>query len=155
MSIISFVTLYLRKFGILPTLSFDQQVWGAKTIMDLYQMQSEFFQASADANGVMQTYWLGSQDHDPYRVSIDPNGHAAIPVYDASPVGECEIFSYPPQFSCAQAQAVVARTTTVEPWTHCELKKAPSTVSHPVYRFSFLLHEPVEVDATTGQIVTV
>jgi len=154
MSIISFVTLYLRKFGILPTLSFDQQVWGAKTIMDLYQMQSEFFQASADANGVMQTYWLGSQDHDPYRVSIDPYGHAATPVYDASPVGECEIFSYPPQFSCAQAQAVVARTTTVEPWTHCELKKAPSTVSHPVYRFSFLLHEPVEVDATTGQILT-
>ena len=42
MSIISFVTLYLRKFGILPTLSFDQQVWGAKTVIDLYQMESEF-----------------------------------------------------------------------------------------------------------------
>jgi hypothetical protein len=42
------VTRHLRKFGLMQSLTFDQQVWGAKSVMDLVQFDSRFMLAEAD-----------------------------------------------------------------------------------------------------------
>ena len=43
------ITRHLRKFGLMQSLTFDQQVWGAKSVMDLVQFDSRFMLAEADA----------------------------------------------------------------------------------------------------------
>ena len=59
------VTRHLRKFGLLAPLTFDQQVWGAKSVMDLVQFDSRFMLAEANNGGTMYTVWSGSQDQKP------------------------------------------------------------------------------------------
>ena len=49
------VTRHLRKFGLMQSLTFDQQVWGAKSVMDLVQFDSRFMLAEADTGGTMYT----------------------------------------------------------------------------------------------------
>ena len=45
------VTRHLRKFGLMQSLTFDQQVWGAKSVMDLVEFDSRFMLAEADTGG--------------------------------------------------------------------------------------------------------
>jgi hypothetical protein len=58
----------------MQSLDFDQQVWGAKSVMDLVQFDSQFMLAEADTGGTMYTVWSGSQDQKPYAISVDVNG---------------------------------------------------------------------------------
>lgn len=152
MSIILSIKKYLRTFGLLGPLSFDQQVWGAKSVMDLVQHGSQFLLAEAGPANTMYTCWSGRRDNKPYAVTVDSSGHATGPVLDSSKIADCVAWMYPPKFSCQQAQTVVIQSGVVESWIFCELRKTIAC-PNPVYTFKFVIHAPVTVDAVTGKIL--
>jgi hypothetical protein len=152
MSVILTVKKYLRKYGVLAPLGFDQQVWGAKSVMDLVQHGSQFLLAEATPDGIMYTCWSGRRDNKPYAITIDPTGHAIGPFYDSSKIGDCMAWSYPPKFSCLQAQAALVKSGITQTWTWCRLRQAVAPQGTPFYDFTFDGRNPVHVDADTGQV---
>jgi hypothetical protein len=143
---------YLRKFGVMSLLNFDQQLWGAKSVMDLVQHESRFLLAEAGPGGVMYTCWLGHSDNKPYAITIDPTGHATGPFYDSSKIGDCIAWSYPPKFSCAQAQAAMIKSGITQAWTWCRLRQAVAPQSSPFYDFVLSNGETAHVSADTGKV---
>jgi len=152
MNLINTIKKYMRRMGLLSPLGFDQQIWGAKSLMDLYQCQSQFYLAEGDAGGTMYTCWQGSQDSKPYAVTVDTSGHTTGPTFDDSRVAECKAFVYPPKFSCAQAQQAMVKAGITDPWTFCRLRKTVDYRYNPFYDFTFATRRPVHVDAVTGQV---
>jgi len=152
MSIITRIKQYLRQLGLLSPLSFDQQIWGAKSLMDLHQSGSKFYLAEADRNGTMYTCWQGSEDTNPYAINVDITGHATGPTFDDSRVAECQAFVYPPTLSCAQAQQAMTKAGITEAWLFCRLRQTVDYRGNPFYDFTFTNRQPVHVDAVTGQI---
>lgn len=152
MKIIAAVKKHLRRMGLLSPLGFDQQIWGAKSLMDLYQSQSQFYLAECDAGGTMYTVWQGSQDQKPYAITVDIAGHSTGPTFDDSRVAECTAFVYPPTLSCAQAQQAMVKAGITDAWTFCRLRKTVDYRFNPFYDFAFSTRRPVHVDAVTGQV---
>ncbi len=152
MTIVSAIKRHLRRIGLLAPLGYDQQIWGAKSLMDLYQSRSQFYLAEADAGGTMYTVWQGSSDQKPYAITVDTIGHASAPVIDDSRVAECTAFVYPPTLSCAQAQQAMAKAGITDAWTFCRLRKTVDYRFNPFYDFVFATRRPVHVDAVTGQV---
>jgi hypothetical protein len=152
MKIIAAVKKHLRRLGVLSPLTYDQQIWGGKSLMDLYQSASQFYLAEADSGGTMYTVWQGSQDQKPYAITIDTSGHATSPVIDDSRVAECTAFAYPPKLSCAQAQQAMVKAGITDTWTFCRLRKTVDYRFNPFYDFAFATRRPVHVDAVTGQV---
>ena len=152
MKIIATIKKHLRQLGVLSPLNFDQQIWGGKSLMDLYQSGSQFYLAEADSGGTMYTVWQGSQDQKPYAITIDTSGHATSPVIDDSRVAECTAFVYPPKLSCTQAQQAMAKAGITDTWTFCRLRKTVDYRFNPFYDFAFVTRRPVHVDAVTGQV---
>jgi hypothetical protein len=142
------LTEYLRKINLLAPLSFDQQVWGAKSLMDLYQPISFFYLAEADNGGVMTTYWLGSQDGLTYKITVDTNGESTGPTQSNSP--NTVPFGYPPLISCLQAVKILENVGITAAWQNCSLEQL--TPGNITYYFTFLQHDPVTVNAMTGEI---
>ena len=153
MSIITFFKRVAVKLGFMSPLNFDQQIWGAKSLMDLYQNGSQFYLAEADSGGTMYTVWQGSRDQKPYAITIDTTGHATGPVFDDSQVGECTAWVYPPKMSCVQAQQVMIKSGITDSWAFCRLRKTVDYRFNPFYDFAFTTRPPVHVDATTGKII--
>jgi len=143
------LTEYLRKIKLLAPLSFDQQVWGAKSLMDLYQPISFFYLAESDNGGVMTTYWLGSQDGLTYKITVDTNGESTGPTQSNSP--NVVAFGYPPLISCSQAVKILKNAGITAAWQNCGLEQL--TPGNITYYFTFLQHDPVTVNAMTGEIV--
>jgi hypothetical protein len=144
---------HLRDFGLLAPLSFDQQVWGAKSVMDLVQHGSKFLLAEADAGGTMYTCWSGSRDQKPYAISVDVNGHATTPVYDDSRIGDCGAWVYPPKLTCAQAQVALVKAGIPDAWTFCRLRQTVDfPQANPFYNFVLSTGKTAHVDANTGQV---
>jgi len=152
MSIITRIKQYLRQLGLLSPLSFDQQIWGAKSLMDLYQDKSKFYLAEADHNGTMYTCWQGSEDTKPYAITVDIAGHTTGPTFDDSRVAECQAFVYPPTLSCSQAQQAMTNAGITDVWLFCRLRQTVDYRGNPFYDFTFADRQPVHVDAVTGQI---
>jgi len=152
MKIIATIKKYLRRIGVLPPLNYDQQIWGAKSLMDLYQTGSRFYLAEADSGNTMYTVWQGSQDQKPYAITIDTSGHATAPIVDDSRVAECMAFEYPPKLSCAQAQQAMVKAQITDAWAFCRLRKTVDYRGNPFYDFAFVTRQPVHVDAATGQV---
>jgi len=152
MAIIATIKRHLRRIGLLNPLGFDQQVWGAKSLMDLHQSGSLFYLAEADRDGTMYTCWQGSQDSRPYAITIDSTGHATGPIFDDSRVAECQVFVYPPKLSCAQAQQAMVKAGITDTWTFCRLRQTVDYRGNPFYDFAFAARRPVHVDAVTGQV---
>ena len=140
------------KMGIMAPLGFDQQVWGAKSVMDLYQVKSQFLLASGANGGSCYTCWLGSKDKVATAIDVDATGHATGPFPDDTRVKDCAPWTYPPKVTCAQAVATMIKSGITETWTTCTLKKVTAQ-KNPVYTFTFAEHVPVTVDATTGKII--
>jgi hypothetical protein len=152
MKIVATIKKHLRRLGLLSPLNFDQQVWGAKSLMDLHQNGSQFYLAEADAGSTMYTCWQGSEDQKPYAVTIDSSGHVTGPTFDDSRVAECMAFAYPPKLSCAQAQQAMNKSGITDTWTFCRLRKTVDYRGNPFYDFTFTTRQPVHVDAVTGQV---
>lgn len=152
MSIIPFFKRFFIKLGLATPLSFDQQVWGAKSVMDLYQVKSQFLLADGANGGSCYTCWLGSRDRVATAINVDSAGHATGPFPDDTRVKDCVAWTYPPKVTCAQAQAVVLKAGITESWTTCTLKQVTAQ-PNPAYTFNFLQHAPVSVDAVTGKII--
>jgi hypothetical protein len=151
--IFNLLTRHLRKFGLMQSLSFDQQVWGAKSVMDLEQFKSRFMLAEAAPGATMYTVWLGSRDQKPYAISVDVNGHATTPTQDDSRIGDCGAWSYPPKLSCAQAQAALVKAGITDAWTFCRLRQTvDSPQANPFYDFVLSTGKTAHVDANTGQV---
>ena len=148
--IFSTIATYLRKFKLLAPLNYDQQVWGAKSLMDLYQQGSLLYLASADQNCAMATYWMGSQDGVTYVITVDVYGASTGPTKSNNP--NVAAFSYPPIYGCAQAAKTLTAAGISEPWQHCTLEQM--TEGDVVYYFTFLQHTPVTVNAMSNQIET-
>jgi hypothetical protein len=152
MSVTSFFKRLLIKVGITSPLSFDQQVWGAKSVIDLVQHGSQFLLAEGTAGSNCYTAWLGTNTKSPVAIVIDATGHATGPFPDDSKTAGCASWNYPPKFSCAQAVNAMTKIGITEAWTTCTLKQITGQ-KNPAYTFSFAQHAPVVVDATTGKII--
>lgn len=152
MTIIATITKYLRQLGLLSPLGFDQQVWGAKTLMDLDQTGSKFYLAEANAGGIMYTCWQGSLTQQPYAITIDTAGHTTGPTPDSSKIGDCMAFAYPPTLSCSTAQQAMTQAGIEDAWAFCRLRKTVEATSNPFYDFAFATRNPVYVDAMTGKV---
>ncbi len=152
MSIISFFKRLLVKVGVSAPLTFDQQVWGAKSVIDLVQRGSQFLLAEGVAGGDCYTAWLSSKTKSPVAIVIDVTGHATGPFPDDTKTAGCEPWKYPPKFTCAQAVDVMTKSGITESWTTCPLKQTADQ-KNPTYTFGFAEHAPVTVDATTGKII--
>lgn len=140
------------KLGVSAPLSFDQQIWGAKSVIDLVQHGSQFLLAEGTNGGSCYTCWLGARDNRPTAIVVDNTGHATGPFPDDSKTKDCQPWSYPPKVTCAQAVTVLTASGITETWTTCTLKKATGQ-KNPAYTFSFAQHQPVVVDAVTGKII--
>lgn len=138
--------------GFTAPLSFDQQVWGAKSVMDLVQQGSKFLLADGTNGGDCYTVWLGAKDNRATAVVIDSTGHATGPFPDDSRVKDCQAWKYPPKITCAQAVGVLTKAGITETWTDCTLKQATAQ-KNPAYTFVFAQHAAVTVDAVTGKII--
>jgi hypothetical protein len=152
MSIISFLKRLLVKVGISTPLSFDQQVWGAKSVMDLVQHGSQFLLAQGTNAQDCYTCWLGANTKTPTALVIDSTGHATGPFPDDSKIKDCVPWNYPPKITCALAVANMVKAGITESWKTCTLKKTTGQ-KNPAYNFTFSSHAPVTVDATTGKII--
>jgi hypothetical protein len=152
MSVLSYFKKFFIKLGLASPLSFDQQVWGAKSVIDLVQRGSQFLLASGTAGSDCYTAWLSSKTKTPVAIVVDSTGHATGPFPDDSKTAGCVPWKYPPKFSCSQAVGVMTKSGIVEAWITCELKKTASQ-ANPAYTFTFAVHTPVSVDATTGKII--
>jgi len=148
MTFFSNIQQWLRRYRLLPPLSYDQQIWGAKSLMDLYQPISFFYMADADNGGVMTTYWLGSQDGLTYKITVTVNGAATGPTKCDNP--NVIAFGYPPLYSCLQATKSLAKAGITATWQNCCLEQLKN--GHITYYFTFLQHDPVTVNAMTGEI---
>jgi hypothetical protein len=143
---------HLRNFGLLAPLSFDQQVWGAKSVIDLVQHGSQFLLAEGVYQGDCYTCWLGARDKVSTAIVIDNVGHATGPFPDDSRVKDCQPWQYPPKVSCAQAVGVLIKSGVTETWIKCTLQQITGQ-KNPAYTFMFAEHAPVMVDAVTGKII--
>ena len=152
MFIIPFFKRMFVKLGFVSPLSFDQQVWGAKSVIDLVQFGSQFLLAQGTAGAGCYTAWLGANTKKPTAIVIDSIGHATGPFPDDTHVKDCEPWKYPPKVSCAQATVAIVKSGVTELWATCTLKKVTGQ-TNPVYTFTFAVHAPVSVDATTGKII--
>jgi len=152
MGIISLFKKLSVTLGIQPPLSFDQQVWGAKSVMDLIQNDSQFYIAQSTSGKSCYTCWLGSRDHRATALVVEPSGQVSSPFPDDSHIKGCDPWNYPPKISCAQAVAVMIKAGISESWKNCTLQKI-SGQPNPTYLFTFDSHAPVTVDATTGKII--
>lgn len=152
MSLLNFIQRHLRKFGFMAPLTFDQQVWGAKSVMDLAQFKSQFLLAEGSAGSSVYTCWMGSRNKVPTAVVVDSAGHATGPFPDDTRVKDCVAWTYPPKITCAQAVANLVKAGITESWATCTLKKVTGQ-KNPAYTFTFAVHTPVTVDATTGKII--
>jgi len=152
MGIFNFFKRFFMKLGFQSTLSFDQQVWGAKSVMDLVQHGSQFLIAQGTAGQSCYTCWLGARDHVPTAIVVESNGRANSPFPDDSHIKGCEAWTYPPKITCAQAVSTMTKSGITEPWVTCTLKKITGS-ENPTYLFTFNIHAPVTVDATTGKII--
>lgn len=152
MNILSFVKKLLIKVGFSSPLSFDQQVWGAKSVMDLVQHGSKFLLADGVNGGDCYTCWLGANDNRPTALVVDVTGHATGPFPDDSRVKDCVAWNYPPKVNCAQAVAVLIKSGVTEAWKTCELKQVTGQ-KNPAYTFTFDQHAAVSIDAVTGKII--
>jgi len=151
--IFNLLTRHLRKFGLMRSLSFDQQVWGAKSVMDLEQFNSRFMLAEAAPGATMYTVWLGSRDQKPYAISVNVNGHATTPTQDDSRIGDCGAWTYPPKLSCAQAQTALVKAGIPDAWTFCRLRQTVDfPQANPFYDFVLSTGKTAHVDANTGQV---
>ena len=149
---ISFFKKLFVKMGFMVPLSFDQQVWGAKSVMDLHQIKSQFLLADGANGGSCYTCWLGSQDKVSSAIDVDATGHATGPFPDDTRVKDCAPWTYPSKVSCAQAVAIMVKSGITEVWTTCTLKQTTGQ-KNPAYTFTFAEHAPVTVDATSGKIL--
>jgi hypothetical protein len=140
------------RLGVSAPLSFDQQVWGAKSVIDLVQRGSQFLLADGIAGQSCYTAWLNPKSKTPVAIVVDSTGHATGPFPDDTKVKDCEPWKYPPKITCAQATNAVVKSGISEAWLTCTLKKTADLVN-PVYTFTFSVHAPVKVDATTGKII--
>ena len=152
MTLIARIKQYFRKVGFMAPLSFDQQVWGAKSVIDLVQHGSQFLIAQGTAVQSTYTCWLGARDKLPTAIVIDSTGHATGPFPDDSRIKDCLPWTYPPKVTCAQATVIMNKSGITEAWTTCELIKT-SAQPNPVYNFGFATHGPVTVDAVSGKII--
>ena len=150
-----FISLFKKlfvKMGFMAPLSFDQQVWGAKSVMDLYQVKSQFLLAQGAAGGSCYTCWLGSRDKISTAIDVDSTGHATGPFPDDTRTKDCLPWTYPPKVTCAQAVTNMSRAGITEAWSTCTLKQTTGQ-KNPAYTFTFAEHAPVTVDATSGKIL--
>ena len=154
MRIIAHILRHLRRFGLLSPLNYDQQIWGAKALMDLYQHGSKFYLAESDFGGTMYTVWQGVHDSKPYAITVDPTGHAVGPTFDDSRVGDCQVFVYPPKLSCVQAQQAMIKAGITDAWSFCRLRQSMDFRYNPFYDFAFTVRTAVHVDAVTGAITS-
>jgi hypothetical protein len=152
MSVMSFFKRLLIKVGISTPLSFDQQVWGAKSVIDLVQRGSQFLLAQGTAGADCYTAWLSAKTKSPVAIVVDATGHATGPFPDDSKTAGCEPWKYPPKFTCAQAVDAMTKSGITESWVTCTLKQTADQ-KNPAYTFTFAQHQPVTVDANTGKIV--
>ncbi len=152
MSVISLFRRLFVRMGVMSPLGFDQQVWGAKSVMDLVQRGSGFLLAEGTAGADCYTCWLGANTKIPTAIVIDSVGHATGPFPDDSRVKDCLSWTYPPKVSCAQAVGTMTKSGITEAWVTCTLKKVTGQ-KNPAYTFTFAVHAPVTVDATTGKII--
>jgi hypothetical protein len=153
MRIFSFLKSVFHKltFSTAP-LSFDQQVWGAKSVIDLVQHGSQFLLAEGTNAGSCYTCWLSARDQVPTAIIIDSTGHATGPFPDSSKVQDCQPWSYPPKITCGQAVINMAKAGITESWITCRLRQTIGQ-PNPNYYFIFAKHVPVTVDATTGKLI--
>lgn len=152
MSVTSFFKRLFIKVGISTPLSFDQQVWGAKSVIDLVQRGSQFLLADGIAGQSCYTAWQSAKTKSPVAIVVDSTGHATGPFPDDTRVKDCEPWQYPPKISCGQATAAVVKSGITEAWITCTLKKVTGQ-NNPAYTFTFAEHAPVSVDAATGKII--
>jgi hypothetical protein len=141
-----------RKLGIVAPLSFDQQVWGAKSVMDLVQHGSKFLLADGVNQGDCYTVWSGAKDGKATAIVIDSSGHATGPFPDDSRTKDCQPWQYPPKVTCAQAVHIMVQSGITETWTKCTLQQITGQ-KNPAYTFIFTEHAPVVIDAVTGKII--
>lgn len=151
-NIINSISSLAQKLGLTSSLSFDQQIWGAKSVIDLVQHGSQFLLAQGTNQGDCYTCWLGARTKTPTAVVIDNTGHATGPFPDDSRSKNCVAWTYPPKVSCAAAVSVLAKSGITETWTTCTLKLTNGQ-TNPAYTFTFLEHVPMSVDAVTGKII--
>jgi hypothetical protein len=151
MTLLSGTKKTLRKFGIMSPLSFDQQVWGAKSVIDLVQHGLQFLLAEGANGGSCYTCWLGSRNNVATAIIIDSTGHATGPFPDSSKIQDCKPWTYPPKITCNQAVANMTKAGITESWVTCRLRQTTDQ-SSPSYYFTFVSHQPVVVDAVTGKI---
>lgn len=138
--------------GVSAPLNFDQQVWGAKSVIDLVQHGSQFLLADGANGGDCYTCWLGARDNRPTAIVINSTGHATGPFPDDSRTKDCVAWTYPPKVSCLAAVAVLEKSGVAEAWTTCTLKQTAGQ-KNPAYTFAFAQHAAVVVDAVTGKIL--
>jgi hypothetical protein len=153
-SITGLVTKYLRQFGVMSPLNYDQQILGAQAVMNLHETGSLFYLAEADAGSTMYTVWQGSEDNKPYAITVTNTGHATNPVVDSSKIGDCKAFAYPPKLSCGAAQQAMSQAGITDAWNFCRLRQSMDPVGNPFYDFAFNTRGPVRVDAVTGQVTS-
>ena len=149
------LTRHLRKLGVMQSLGFDQQVWGAKSVMDLMQFDSKFMLAEADTDGTMYTVWLGSQDQISWGISVDTIGHATTPAHDDGRGTDCQAWTYPPKVSYAQATQRLIQSGIHDVPTFCRLRQTVDYRQHnPFYDFVFANGKggTAYVDAETGAV---
>ena len=151
-NILNSILSYARQVGLMAPLSFDQQVWGAKSVIDLVQHGSQFLLANGVNGSDCYTCWLGARDNQPTAIVIGSTGHATGPFPDDSRVKDCLPWKYPPTITCGQAVAVVVKSGITENWTSCTLKQTTGQ-KNPAYTFNFAQHAPVSIDAATGKII--
>lgn len=130
---------------------FDMQIWRAKTLMDAHQNGSLFWLAHNEGTE-FYTCWRGARDGAPWAIGLDPSGKSWGPTQDGSRITGLDPFSYPPKYTCVQANQTLIMAGIVEAWTQCSLFK--HLEYNPVYEFQFPEHATVFVDAMTNQIVT-
>ena len=149
------VTRHLRKFGLMQSLTFDQQVWGAKSVMDLVQFDSRFMLAEASTGGTMYTVWSGSRDQIAWGISVDVTGHATTPTHDDGRGTDCGIWTYPPKVSYAQATQRLIQSGILDVPTFCRLRQTVDYRKYnPFYDFVFDHGQggTAFVDAETGAV---
>jgi hypothetical protein len=151
-NILNRILSYTRQVGLMSPLSFDQQVWGAKSVIDLVQHGSKFLLANGVNGGDCYTCWLGARDNRPTAIVISSTGHATGPFPDDSRVKDCQPWTYPPAINCSQAVEVLIKTGITEVWADCTLKQTAGQ-KNPAYTFTFAQHPPVTIDAVTGKII--
>jgi hypothetical protein len=152
MSVLSFFKKIFIKIGLSSPLSFDQQVWGAKSVIDLVQRGSQFLLAEATNGQDCYTAWLGANTKMPEAIVVSNSGHATGPFPDDTKTAGCVPWKYPPKFTCAQAVDAMTKSGVTEAWVTCTLKQTADQ-KNPVYTFTFAQHAPVSVNAATGKII--